>query len=101
MSKEQHKMIAKYILSLGATITCLGLASGAKAAEPVRANVLMICIDDMNDWVRFLDGHPQAKTPNMDHLAAKGVNFTRAYCTSPCCSPSRNSLLFGVEPHNS
>jgi arylsulfatase A-like enzyme len=101
MSKEQNKMIAKYILSLGATIVCLGLASGAKAAEPVRPNVLMICIDDMNDWVGFLDGHPQTKTPNMDRLAAKGVNFTRAYCTSPGCSPSRNALLFGIEPSHS
>ena len=29
-------------------------------------NILMICVDDLNDWVGFLGGHPQAKTPNMD-----------------------------------
>lgn len=61
----------------------------------------MICIDDMNDWVGFLDGHPQAQTPNMDRLARKGVNFTRAFCTAPGCSPSRNAILLGVEPHHS
>jgi len=66
-----------------------------------RPNILMICIDDMNDWVGFLGGHPQTITPHMDKLAAKGVNFTNAYCTSPGCSPSRNALLFGVEPHHS
>ncbi len=101
MSKAQNKMIAKYILSLCATIAFLGLASGAKATEPVRLNVLMICIDDMNDWGGFLDAHPQTKTPNMDKLAARGVNFTNAHCPAPACSPSRNAILLGVEPHNS
>jgi arylsulfatase A-like enzyme len=66
-----------------------------------RPNVLMLCIDDMNDWTGFLGGHPQAKTPNMDRLAARGVNFTNAHCPSPGCSPSRNAILLGVEPHNS
>ena len=66
-----------------------------------RPNVLMLCIDDMNDWCGFLGGHPQAITPNMDELASKGVNFTNAHCTAPGCSPSRNALLFGVEPHRS
>ena len=37
----------------------------------------------------------------MDKLAANGVNFTNAHCTSPGCSPSRNALMFGIEPHNS
>ena len=66
-----------------------------------KPNVLMICIDDMNDWCGFLNGHPQSKTPNMDKLAKKGVNFTNAHCTSPGCSPSRNALMLGVEPHRS
>ena len=69
------------------------------AAE--RPNVLFIAIDDMNDWTGFLGGHPQAKTPNMDALARKGVNFTNAHCPAPGCSPSRNALLYGVEPFNS
>jgi len=66
-----------------------------------KPNILMLCVDDMNDWVGFLGGHPQTITPNMDKLAKKGVNFTNAHCTAPGSSPSRNSLLFGVEPHNS
>ncbi len=66
-----------------------------------RPNVLFIAIDDMNDWTGFLGGHPQAKTPNMDRLAEKGLNFRNAHCSAPGCSPSRNALLFGVEPFNS
>ena len=77
----------------------VGVCSDAKAAD--QPNVLMICVDDLNDWVGFLGGHPQTKTPNMDALAAKGINFTNAHCTAPGCSPSRNALLLGVEPHRS
>ena len=66
-----------------------------------KPNVLMICIDDMNDWCGFLGGHPQALTPNMDRLAQQGVNFINAHCTAPGCSPSRNALMLGVEPHRS
>jgi len=63
-----------------------------------RPNVLFIAIDDMNDWTGFLGGHPQAKTPHMDALAAKGMNFTNAHCPAPACSPCRNALLLGKEP---
>ena len=66
-----------------------------------RPNILFIAIDDMNDWTGFLGGHPEAITPNMDRLAARGVNFTNAHCSAPGCSPSRNALLYGKEPFNS
>ena len=66
-----------------------------------KPNVLMLCVDDMNDWVGYLGGHPQTKTPNIDELAARGLHFTRSYCPAPGCSPSRNAILFGVEPFNS
>ncbi len=73
----------------------------AAAAADTRPNFLFIAIDDMNDWTGFLGGHPQAVTPNMDTLARKGVNFTNAHCSAPGCSPSRCSLLYGVEPFHS
>jgi len=66
-----------------------------------RPNILFIAIDDMNDWTGFLGGHPQAITPNLDKLAEKGINFTNAHCSAPGCSPSRNALLYGVEPFHS
>ena len=52
-------------------------------------NVLFIAIDDLNDWVGCLGGHPQAQTPNMDRLAARGTVFLNAHCQSPLCNPSR------------
>ena len=76
-----------------------------KTNEPTdsetKPNILFIAIDDMNDWVGFLGGHPQTKTPNMDRLAKRGVNFTNAHCIAPACSPCRLGLLYGVEPFNS
>ncbi|MEC7487660.1 MAG: sulfatase-like hydrolase/transferase, partial [Verrucomicrobiota bacterium] len=45
-------------------------------------NILFIAIDDLNDWVGYLSGHPQARTPNLDRLAEHGVHFTRAYCNA-------------------
>jgi len=64
-------------------------------------NILFIAVDDLNDWVGHLGGHPDVKTPNIDRLASQGVSFTRAYCSAPLCNPSRISLLTGVSPSRS
>lgn len=72
---------------------------GMRAAENVsRPNVLFIAIDDLNDWVGFLQGHPQARTPAMDRLAARGVVFANANCAAPLCAPSRASVFSGRQP---
>lgn len=64
-------------------------------------NVLLISIDDLNDWTGCLGGHPQAKTPNIDRLADRGTLFENAHCQSPVCNPSRASLMTGRYPHTS
>ena len=70
----------------------------AKVFARPRPNVVLICIDDLNDWVGALGGHPQAHTPNIDALAACGVLFTNAHCQAPVCTPSRASLFTGKLP---
>lgn len=74
------------------------LAAEPAPSQPVRPNVLMIAIDDLNDWVGCLGGHPQAQTPHLDRLAARGVLMTNAHCQAPLCNPSRSSLLTGLRP---
>ncbi len=66
-----------------------------------KPNVLFISVDDLNDWVGCLGGHPQAKTPNIDRLAASGTLFTNAHCTAPACNPSRTAIMTGISPHKS
>ncbi|MBQ0943235.1 sulfatase [Ideonella sp. 4Y16] len=65
---------------------------------PISGNVLMIAVDDLNDWVGFLGGHPQVRTPALDALAARSTVFRRAYCTAPVCSPARAGVLSGLLP---
>jgi len=70
-----------------------------KPSQP--RNVLFIAVDGLNDWLGVLQGHAQARTPNFDRLAARGMLFTRAYCTAPACNPSRKSVLTGARPSTS
>lgn len=71
----------------------------ASAQElPEKPNILIISIDDLNDWVGCLGGHPQVQTPHMDALAARGTVFTNAHCQSPLCNPSRTSVMTGLRP---
>ncbi|NDH06185.1 choline-sulfatase, partial [bacterium] len=63
-----------------------------------KPNVLFISIDDQNDWIACMKGHPDVKTPNIDRLAKRGTLFVNAHCQSPLCNPSRSSLLFGKRP---
>lgn len=77
-------------------LASLGVCTPAIAAE--QPNILLITIDDLNDWVGCLDGHPQASTPHLDRLAARGVLFTNAHCQTPICKPSRASFLSGLRP---
>jgi arylsulfatase A-like enzyme len=64
-------------------------------------NVLLIVADDLNDYIAPLGGHPQARTPHIDRLAASGVTFRQAHCNIPICNPSRASFVSGLYPHTS
>ena len=90
---------------LAALCTCLAVtACNADTATPEPApvagkpNVLMIIVDDMNDWIGAMGGHPDTKTPNMDRLAAEGTLFMNAHATAAICGPSRASVMTGLLP---
>ncbi len=68
------------------------------AKKDKKPNVLFIIIDDLNDWVGCLGGNPQAITPNIDRLAAKGTLFSNAHVQAPLSNPSRSSVLTGMRP---
>ena len=96
----------KFINLSRAVLVSVILISGLHAAEksPVasqsKPNIIYITVDDMNDWVGCLGGHPQAQTPNIDRLAERGVVFTNAHCVVPACSGSRAANWSGLSPVN-
>src|SRR5690348_8457310 len=88
-----------------ASVTALLLAPLAELhaadATSKQTNILFIAVDDLNDWIGCLSGHPQTKTPNFDRLAASEVLFRNAYCAGASCNPSRTAILSGLAPHRS
>ena len=85
------------VLSGGQTSSSAGCLQVVKPAKK-KPNILFIAIDDQNDWIGCLEGHPQVKTPNIDRLALQGTLFSNAHCQSPLCNPSRTSLMTGLRP---
>jgi arylsulfatase A-like enzyme len=88
------------LATLGFALLSL-LVAEPPAGAADRPNVLFIVVDDLNDWVGVLGGHPQARTPNIDRLARRGVSFTRAYAAAAECNPSRTAVLTGFRPSTS
>ncbi len=89
----------RYVLPWFALVVLVMIApvmvADARAEPP---NVLFIAVDDLNDWVGCLGGHPQSHTPNIDRLAKRGILFTNAHCASPACNPSRAAIFSGRMP---
>ena len=89
----------KYPSLLRLVLAWLALGTAAMAAESSRKpNILFIAIDDLNDWVGPLGGHPLVKTPHLDRLAQRGTVMMNAHCQAPLCNPSRTSLMLGLRP---
>lgn len=63
-----------------------------------RPDVLFLIVDDLNDWISLLDPKAPIQTPHLERLARRGMLFTRAYCVSPACNPSRTATLTGLRP---
>jgi choline-sulfatase len=90
MRKRQHNFFTAIFL--------IFTACSLVAVEVKKPNILFIAIDDQNDWIGHMGGHPLVKTPHIDRLAARGTTFLNAHCQASLCNPSRVSLLFGVRP---
>ena len=86
------------LLTIQIFVLVLGLRAAQAETDNPRPNVLFLILDDMNDWLGCYGGHPDAKTPNIDRLARRGVLFSNAHCVSPICGPSRAAVLTGMRP---
>src|SRR5688572_3036088 len=84
--------------NLRIALACLTFLLAGHSLAADRPNIVFIAIDDQNDWIGHLGGHPQAKTPHLDRLAARGTTFLNAHCQSPLCNPSRTSFMLSLRP---
>jgi len=77
----------------------LGLSQIVQRGNQPPPNVLFILTDQQRFDTLSCNGNPIVHTPNLDKLAAGGVNFTQGTCLSPLCGPSRAALLTGCLGH--
>ena len=81
-----RRLVLLFLLSLGAAVS---------AAE--QPNILWITAEDMSPVLGCYDDQ-FAVSPNIDQLAKESVRYTRAFASSPVCSPSRSCLITGCYP---
>lgn len=72
--------------------------AGARPSDPP-PNILMLFSDQHAAQAAGFMGSRLVRTPNLDRLAAQGTVFENAYCNAPLCSPSRQSFMAGLYPH--
>lgn len=82
-------------------VAALGSQVYAAQINPQKWNIIFFAIDDINGWTGHLGKHPNAKTPNVDKLAARGISFRHAYAPVPHCLPARAALMTGLRPWES
>jgi len=92
------------VLTVLAGVFCLILGAGCCAPvndqEPAKPlNVVFVLADDFG-WMDIGANNPDCfhETPNLDRLAATGMNFTSGYAANPVCSPTRFSIMTGKYP---
>ena len=91
------------LAAVSLVLVCLtfpaNLRAGPDGSSGTGPNLLLIIADDHGGGTMGIEGDPRQATPNLDRLAREGIWFERAYCNSPLCTPSRQSLITGKLPH--
>lgn len=80
-------------------IRCTSKLNNSTIVKDKRPNIILFVADDHGLDAIGAYGNPIIKTPNLDKLAAEGVKFTNAYCTSASCAASRSVILSGKFGH--
>src|SRR5690348_13142096 len=91
--------ITRRELLRGVAAGMLGLAiragTGAPQPSSARPNIVFILADDLGYADVSCYGRPDLHTPNIDHIAARGVRFLQAYANSAVCTATRTALITG------
>jgi choline-sulfatase len=91
----------EFLKTAAATPLAGGMGRGAAPADPAnRPNVLILMSDQHRPDLMTCAGRDLVPTPEIDRIAARGVRFTRAWCSYPVCVSSRMSFLSGLYAHH-
>lgn len=87
--------------------TLMSLFCSVAGFAQQKPNIIVFLIDDMGwqdtsvpFWTEKTPLNQRYHTPNMERLAKEGMKFTNAYA-APVCTPSRTSMLSGMNPAHS
>ena len=80
-------------------LLCITICVSNTYSQNEKPNVLIFYVDDLRAELGCY-GSETAITPNIDKLAADGVQFNKAYVQQAICAPSRMSTLTGLRPEN-
>ncbi len=95
-TKRRYRNCIIYLIILGLTGLCQSALAASTAGMDDRPNVVIIYGDDVGYADIGANGCELIPTPNIDRLAAQGLNFTDGHCSASTCTPSRFSMLTGV-----
>jgi arylsulfatase len=87
------------LLTLLSMMFFLGYGQNKQMANSKKPNVVVILIDDQGYGDLGSYGATGFQTPNIDHVASKGMRFTNFYAAQPVCTASRAGLLTGTYPN--
>lgn len=89
----------RVIVACGISLFAMLFGAATTNAAESKPNVVFILADDLGWSDTTLFGSTKLyRTPNIERLAKGGMTFTRAYSSSPLCSPTRASVLTGLSP---
>ena len=90
---SRNQCVCSVVLALAA-IAPLAASADVESSRP---NIVIFLADDLG-WADVgYHGEEVIETPNIDRLAAEGVQLDRFYST-PICSPTRAALMTGRDP---
>ena len=99
MSRANRSVIAWLAAALWGLWISPTFGDSPEGLPDTRPNIVLIIADDWSWPHAGAYGDKVVKTPAFDRVAAEGALFTRAYCASPSCTPSRGALLTGRPVH--
>ena len=95
MRENRSRRFLKNLMSTVAGVAVLSSFSALAETHARRPNVIFILADDLGYGDLSCYGQKKFSTPNIDRLAAEGMKFTRHYCGSTVCAPSRSTVMTG------